>query len=136
MSVEELQDLAKFNVGFNPQALSGTTDIVGEIIDMQGYRSCTFILQTDDIAVGSLVAQLLIEDGDNSGLSDAAAVADTFLSGTEAGTAITETTDSAALAVTYVGPKRYVRATLTVTTNAGTDVVACAAVQTWKKGIV
>ena len=51
-------------VGFNPQALSGTTDITGEIIDTFDYDSVTFVLTCDDVAATTLDAQLLIQEGD------------------------------------------------------------------------
>ena len=111
------------SVAIEPQALSGTTDVVGEIIDTKGYSACEFVLITDAIAVGSLDAQLLIEEGDASNLSDAAAVSDTFLIGTEALTAISATDDKVAKRLGLRITKRYARATLTVTTNAGTDVI-------------
>lgn len=110
-----------------PQAMSGTTDIVGTIIDTRGFESVTFILTTDAIAASSLAAQLLIEDGNDSGLSDAAAVDDAYLIGTEAATAITQASDKVALSIGYVGAKRYVRATLDITTNNGTDKIGCTA---------
>ena len=112
------------SVAIEPQALSGTTDVVGSIIDTKGYSACEFVLITDAIAVGSLDAQLLIEEGDASNLSDAAAVSDTFLIGTELLTAISETSDKVAKRIGLRITKRYARATLTVTANDGTDIVA------------
>lgn len=125
MSKRDLKNNISALVGFNPQALSGTSDITGEIIDTKGYSSVMWILSTDDIAVGSLDAQLLIQEGDAANLSDAATVAAADLEGTVAATAIAETDDSVTKKIGYKGSKRYVRSNLTVTTNAGTDVVAC-----------
>ena len=89
---------------FHPQALSGTTDITGAIIDAKGYGAVTFVLQTDAIAATDLDAQLLIQEGDDSGLSDAAAVADAFLIGTEAETAIAETDDKVTKRINPLSP--------------------------------
>jgi hypothetical protein len=124
MSNTDIHNNITPSVAIEPQALSGTTDVVGEIIDTKGYSACEFVLVTDAIAVGSLVAQLLIEECDAAAMGDAATVADEFLIGTEAATAIVETDDKVAKRVGLRITKRYARATLTVTTNAGTDVVA------------
>lgn len=128
MTNKDMKNRIDVRVGFNPQALSGTNNIVGEIIDRQGFDSLTFALMTDDIAVGSLVAQLLIEESDDSAFSSSNEVADGDLLGTEDETAIDENDDSVVKRIGYVGGKRYVRATLVVDTNAGSDVVACAAI--------
>ena len=109
--------------GFLPQALSGTTNIVGEIVDTLGYESLTFVITTDAIAAAALSAVLLIEEGNASNVSDAAAVADADLVGTEADTLLGPATTSIAVTLGYTGSKRYVRPTLVVTTNNGTDVV-------------
>ena len=114
-------------VAFAPQALSGTSDLTGETIDTKGYSAVEFILSTDAIAAGSLDAQLLVQEGDEDDLSDAAAVADAFLIGTEADTAIAETDDKASKRIGLRITKRYCRANLTVTANDGTDVVSCVA---------
>ena len=125
----DLKNNVTVSSGFDPQALSSTTDIVGNIIDMQGFDSLTFVLQTDAIAASNLAAVLLIEEDDASNLASASAVADADLLGTEADTAITQATASASLSIGYTGSKRYVRPTLTVTTNDGTDVVSCLAIK-------
>ena len=114
-------------VAIIPQALSGTSDLTGQTLDTQGYSAVEFILNTDAIAASSLDAQLLIQEGDESDLSDAAAVADTFLIGTEAATAIADTDDKVSKRIGLRVTKRYCRANLTVTANDGTDVVACVA---------
>lgn len=134
-SPQDLKSVVTVSSGFDPQALSSTTNIVGNIIDTLGYESLTFVFQTDAIAASNLAAQLLIEDGDASNLSDAAAVADTYLLGTEAATAVTQASASVSNAIAYVGPKRYVRPTLDVTTNDGTDVVSCLAILSGKQQI-
>ena len=127
-SREKKNDL-KVSVGIEPQALSGTSDLAGEIIDTQDFESLTYVLSTDAIAASSLDAQLEIEEGDEANLSDAAAVADADLVGLEDDTAIAETDDKVSKKIGYVGNKRYVRANLVVTANDGTDVVSCLAIQ-------
>jgi len=109
-------------VAIEAQALSGTSDLTGQIIDRQGFESVTFVVSADAIAAADLDTLLNIEDGDDSGLSDAAAVADADLIGTEANTAIADTDDKVSKRIGYKGGKRFVRANLTVTNNDGTDV--------------
>lgn len=123
-----IKDSAKMEVAFPPQALSSTTDITGEVIDTQGFEEVVFVLQTDAIAASSLDAQLLISEDDDSGFGTSSAVDDADLVGTEAATAIDEDDDKVTKKIAYVGSKRYVRCDLTVTTNNGTDVVACMAI--------
>lgn len=110
---------------FHPQALSGTTDITGAVIDTHGYESVTFVLVTDAIAATSLDAQLaILEDSVSSFDSPATAVADGDLLGTEAATAIDEDDDKVTKRIGYTGSKRYLRCDLAVTANNGTDSVA------------
>lgn len=125
--MSDIHSEIKPEVAFPPQALSGTTDITGEIIDSRGYSGVEFIMQTDAIAAADLDAQLLIEQGDESDLSDAAAVGDDFLIGTEDATAISESDDKVTRKIGLRITKRYCRASLSVTANDGTDVVSCAA---------
>lgn len=129
MSKRDLKNSIATSVAIEPQALSGNTDLTGEIIDTKGYSSLTFVLQTDAIAASTLDAQLLIQEGDAANLSDAAAAADADLIGTEAATAIANSDDKVTKRIGYKGNKRYVRCDLTVTSNNGTDVVGAIAVQ-------
>lgn len=128
--MRDLKNDLKAMVALKPTALSTTTDLVGSIIDLQGFDSCMFHVITPDIASVDLAAQLLIEHGDAANLSDASAVADADLIGLESDTAIGPATNgNSNLKVGYKGTKRYVRATLDVSANAaGTDVIACSAV--------
>ena len=113
------QDLSsKLNpvVALNTQAISSNTTTVGNIIDTKGYNSLDFALVTGTITDGDYA--LTIEDGDDSGLSDAATVASDFIVGTLP--AFTEDTDDDAVKhCGYVGKKRYVRVSV-VSTNVST----------------
>lgn len=92
-------------VALNIQAISTDTTTNGVIIDTQGYESVTFIFQAGTLSDGTYTP--LIQDGDDSGLSDAAAVSDTFLIGTESAAALD--TSNTVSRIGYVGKKRYVR---------------------------
>jgi len=112
-----------------PVALSGTTNRVGVIIDTQGFESIAFHVLAPDIQASSLAASLLLEDGDNDALSDDAPVPAANIIGDLADTTLSPTTDgNANLKVGVIIRKRYIRATLDVTANNGTDVIAVAAV--------
>jgi len=87
------------------------TTTVGAIIDTAGYESLEFIIKSGTRTDGTFTP--LIQDGDDSGLSDAAAVSDTFLVGTEAAAAITAS--NALGRIGYVGKKRYVRLSIVST---------------------
>ena len=71
---------------------------------------------------------MLVEDGNNSALSDNAAVDDAYLLGTEAGAALTQADDGEFRKIGYIGPKRYVRLTLTPSGNAGNIPIAAIAI--------
>lgn len=126
-----MKDL-KNNVGgavaVNPQALSGTGTLTGNIIDRKNYESVTFAIIADAISASSLAITPVLYEGDDSGLSDAAAVADADLLGTEAQAAIANTDDKPVKRLGYVGTKRYLRLDLVVDPNDGTDVVAALAI--------
>lgn len=94
-------------VAFNTQSITTNTTTAGVIIDTQGCNSLLFVIQSGTLTDGTYTP--LIEYGDDSGLSDAAAVPDDQLNGTEAGAAFADTDDNATKSIGYVGDKRYVR---------------------------
>lgn len=98
-------------------ARTDNTAIVSAIIDTAGYQSCELVLVTGANTDANATFAVLVEDGDNSGLSDNAAVADTFLLGTEAAAGFTYSDDGECRKIGYVGGKRYVRMTVTPTGN-------------------
>jgi hypothetical protein len=98
-------------------ARTDNTAIVSAIIDLAGYEGCELVLVTGANTDANATFAVLVEDGDNSGLSDAAAVADTFLVGTEAGAGFTFADDGECRKIGYIGAKRYVRMTVTPTGN-------------------
>ena len=97
------------------------TALVSQIIDMQTYQSLTWIIAVGTFSDADATTTVLMEHGDDSGLSDAAAVddADMLPSGTgqEASTAFTYANDDIVRAIGYVGTKRYVRLTITPSGN-------------------
>jgi hypothetical protein len=97
-------------VAFNTQAISTDTTTNGEIIDLQVFDSATFIIQSGSLTDGTYTP--LVHEGNESDLSDAGAVADADLIGTEAAAAFSATDDNKSKRIGYVGGKRYIRLSL------------------------
>ena len=92
-------------------AITDNTAIVGAIIDRKGFDSLTFALLTGTDADADATFTVLVEDGDDSGLSDAAAVDDIQLVGTEVLASYNYADDGEPRKIGYIGDKRYVRNT-------------------------
>ncbi len=98
---------------------------VGQIIDHQGYDAATYVLNIGSVADADATFTVLLEEGDQANLSDAAAVADIDMISQLRGTA-PETaagfqfdSDNQVRKLGYVGGKRYTRLTITPTNNTG-----------------
>jgi len=107
---------------------TGDTAKVGEIIDRQDAQALEFIIQTGSLADADATFTVLVEDGDNSVLSDNAAVVDAELLGTEAGASFIFSDDNKVAKIGYLGNKRYVRLTLTPANNTGAVLVSACAI--------
>lgn len=102
------------------------TTTVGNIIDTDGFDGVDFIIRADNLQSGLITP--LLEDGDNSALSDAVAVDDAYIIGADG----VETGQEAAAAldadgvshIGYVGKKRYVRLSLVSTLGPTGDISA------------
>lgn len=115
-------------------AVTDNTAIISSIIDCQGYDSVTLAFVTGTNADADATVTALLEEGDVSNLSDAAAVADadmvTMTPGTapEAAASFTYADDAETRAIGYVGSKRYIRLTLTPSGNTGNQYVGGVAI--------
>ena len=107
MAKRELKSTTTQVVALNTTAISSDTTTNGVILDTAGYESILFVIQSGTLADGTYTP--LIQEGDDSGLSDAASVADADLTNTEASVAFAATDDNAVKSIAYVGDKRYVR---------------------------
>lgn len=92
---------------------------VGAIIDRANFDGLTFLLTTGTNDDTNATGTVLIEDGDDAALGDAAAVADAQLVGTESGAALGYADDGKTAKIGYTGVKRYVRLTYTPGGNTG-----------------
>jgi len=117
-----------------PKVINTDTTTAGSIIDVATYDlGVTFLIISGVVTDGTYTP--LIEHGDASNLSDAAAVTDADLyrrgvtSGQEADAAFAAADDSKIKKISYLGAKRYVRLSLvsaTTTTGAVIGAIAIA----------
>ena len=112
----------------SPVSVADTTAQVGQIIDRQGYDSLTYLIATGSIADADATFTVLLEEGSESNLSDATAVADADLLGTEALAGFQFDDDNECRKLGYVGNKRYTRLTITPANNASAALLSAVAV--------
>ncbi len=109
--------------GLSPQKQTNAdTAFVSQIVDTAMYESVEFLILTGALTDTGVTFVVLFEDGDDSGLSDNTAVADTFLLGTETAATFSEADDNEVRKIGYVGSKRYCRVTITPTGNSSGDI--------------
>lgn len=103
----------------SPQAArTDNTAIVSQIVDLAGFGGMMFAINIGANTDTNATFAALVEHGDEANLSDAAAVPDSQLTGTEAAAGFTAADDdNATRKIGYVGPKRYVRLTITPSGN-------------------
>jgi hypothetical protein len=115
----------------SPVAVGTTgTGQTGQVIDLQGYGGCEFIVDYGAITSTAAVFTVTVLEGDTTG--SLTSVADADLLGTEsdasiaAGTRTDGSTENVSKRVGYKGGKRYVRADISSTATAGTPVAITA----------
>jgi hypothetical protein len=111
-----------------PVSVADNTAAVSSIIDVTGHDSLTFVIATGSLADADATFAVLVEDGDAANLSDATAVSDDYLVGTEALAGFTFAADNSTRKIGYVGIKRYVRLTITPTGNASAALICAVAI--------
>lgn len=112
----------------SPVSVADTTAQVGQIIDKKGFESVTYLIATGSIADADATFTVLLEEGDAANMSDAAAVADADLLGTEALAAFQYDDDNECRKLGYIGSKRYTRLTITPVNNASAALLSAVAV--------
>src|ERR1041384_6855686 len=98
-------------------AITDNTAQVGAIVDQGDYRSATYIIATGTLADAGATFTVLLEHGDAADLSDAEAVDDEDLVGTEVKASFNQGDDGECFKLGYVGLKRYHRLTITPAGN-------------------
>jgi len=112
----------------SPASVADNTAQVGQIIDRQGFGGVTYVIATGSIADADATFTVLLEEGDAANLSDAAAVADADLLGTEVLAAFQFDDDNECRKLGYKGIKRYTRLTITPVANASAALLCAVAV--------
>lgn len=104
----------------SPTRVTGNAAEVSQIIDLANRDGVELVIAIGTLAdAAGATFTALVEDGDDSALSDNAAVADAYLLGTEAGASFILTSDDEVRKIGYIGPKRYLRLTITSADNSG-----------------
>lgn len=115
----ELHNNVKASRAISPAAaVTDNTPLVSEILDTANFNNNELVILTGDLADAAATFTVLIEEGDQSNLSDNAAVADEDLLGTEAEASFDQSHDNVTRKIGYIGTKRYIRATITPAGNA------------------
>ena len=118
--MRDLYNNVEVRRGFSPAAaVTDNTAYVSQIIDMRGFRSLVWCILLGSIADVDVTFTVLMEHGDDSGLSDAADVADVEMDPDEATAAPLFSDDDTVRKLGYVGGKRFVRLTITPAANTG-----------------
>lgn len=112
----------------SPVSVADNTAQVGQIIDRQGYDSLEYVIATGSLADADATFTVLLEEGDVSNMSDAAAVADANLLGTEALASFIFSDDDKVFKLGYKGYKRYTRMTITPANNASAGLISAIAI--------
>lgn len=112
----------------SPVSVSDNTAQVSQIIDRKRADSLTFVIALGSIADADATFAVTMEDGDDSGLSDAASVAAADLIGTTTLAGFQYDSDNLCRKIGYRGAKRYVRMTITPTNNASAALMSAVAI--------
>jgi hypothetical protein len=128
MKVLDIYSKLAVRRAISPVSVADNTAQVSQIIDRQGFTALMFAIAIGAVADADTTFTMLVEHGDAANLSDAAAVADADLNGTEAGQAFQFDDDNETRKLGYVGNKRYVRLTITPANNASAALIAALAI--------
>ncbi len=131
----ELHNNIEIRRAISPTRITDDTALVSQIIDRVNRRALEFVIATGTMADANAFFTTLVEHGDESDLSDAAAVPDDLLLGTESGASFTQANDDEVRKIGYIGLQRYVRLTITPASNTGNaDISAVAILGQARKG--
>lgn len=112
----------------SPVSVSDNTAQVSQIIDMQGRNSLLWVLVLGSLADADATFAVTMDHGDAANLSDAASVSSADMLGTLAGASFTFSADDTVKKIGYIGTKRYVRLTITPSSNASAALLSVVAI--------
>lgn len=119
MSIQsDIHNNFTFALGLVTEAVADNTAQESAIFDMQNFASLEYIITIGTLVDVDATFTVLLEHGDDSGLSDAAAVPDDQMLGTEADASFIFSDDDTVNSLGYIGDKRFVRMTITPALNA------------------
>lgn len=128
MMLDDYNNL-KFSVAMPPvAAVTDDTPFVSGILDTADYNTALFAGVFGTNADVNATYAALLEYGDTPTLTDAAAVPDEYLLGVEA-MGLDFADDNKTFKLGYIGPKRYIRMTITPGGNTGNAFIAAMWVQ-------
>lgn len=116
--MKDLHNSVKISRAISPVSVADTTPQVSQILDTANFNANELAIAIGSVADADATFTVLIEEGDQANLSDAAAVADADLLGTEAQAGFQFDDDNETRKIGYIGAKRYIRATITPVANA------------------
>ena len=111
----------------SPTRVANDTPLVSEVIDIGKYRSLLFAISTGTLADADATFAALVEYSEDGVTFEACP--DDYLIGTESGASFTFADDDETRKIGYIGPRRYVRLTITPTNNGGNADIAAVAIQ-------
>lgn len=126
--LKDLYNKLSIQRAISPVSVADNTAQVSQIIDRRGYNAVLFAILLGSIADADATFTVLLEHGEVANLSDAAAVPDEELLGTEALAAFQFDGDNTTEKLGYAGNKRYLRLTITPVNNASAAVLAATAI--------
>lgn len=122
MGIQDLHNNIKTSRGISPAAATtDNTAWVSQIVDTANFDATEFLILIGALDDADATFTTLVEEGDQSDLSDNSAVADADLLGDEgAGNgSFTFDEDNKVIKIGYRGSKRYARVTITPAANTG-----------------
>lgn len=111
-----------------PVSFANNTPLVGAIVDRAGFDSLVYSISLGTNAGAAGTYAVLLEEGNNSALSDASTVAAVDLNGTIANASWAYTDVNKTRKLGYTGSKRYTRMTITPAANAAAVLASVTAV--------
>lgn len=125
MGMRDLYNKVKVARALSPVSGAGDNAAqVSQIIDLAGFGSALFLIALGSLADADATFAVTMDEGDDSGLSDASAVAAADLLGTYAAAGFQFDSDNGVRKIGYKGTKRYIRLTITPSANTGAWLVS------------
>lgn len=125
--MRDLMNQIHIKRAISPVSVADNTAQTGEVVDLQGYDSCTFVIATGSIADADATFAVEVQECDTSG-GTYTAVADANLVGTEALAGFQFDDDNECRKIGYIGSKRYVKLVITPSGNASAALLSAVAV--------